>query len=83
MVFKTWEGELSQGYLEQAPDSATGVATRIWYFTVNNNDKEVITQLDHAIEGNKKVKVFYKEKYTTLPWVGDTRQVVYKVEEVQ
>jgi hypothetical protein len=29
------------------------------------------------------VKLFYKEKYTNLPWVGDTRQVVFKVEEVQ
>jgi hypothetical protein len=83
VVFKTWEGELSQGFLEPAVEAGAGVATRIWYFTVNSNDPQVITQLDHAIEGNKKVKLFYKEKYTILPWIGDTRQIVYKVEEVQ
>jgi hypothetical protein len=83
VVFKTWEGELSQGFLEPAAEAGAGVATRIWYFTVNSNDPQVISQLDHAIEGNKKVKLFYKEKYTTLPWIGDTRQIVYKIEEVQ
>lgn len=82
VIFKTWEGELSQGFLEGTQDSnAGGVATRIWYFTVNT-DEAVIAQINHAIDSNKKVKVFYKEKYTNLPWVGDTRQIVYKVEEV-
>jgi hypothetical protein len=83
VIFKTVEGELSQGFLDGQPDSsASGVGTRIWYFTVQN-DPAVLGQIDHAIEANKKVKLFYKEKYTSLPWVGDTRQVVFKVEEVQ
>ncbi len=83
VLFKTWEGELTQGFLESTADATSaGVSTRIWYFTVENDD-EVISAIDHAIETNKKVKLFYKEKYTLLPWVGDTRQIVYKVEEVQ
>lgn len=83
VIFKTWEGELTQGFLEGTQDAtADGVATRIWYFTVNS-DSGVIDQINHAIDSNKKVKVFYKEKYTHLPWIGDTRQVVYKVEELQ
>lgn len=81
VLFKTWEGELNQGYLDQSPD-AGGVATRIWYFTVDN-DQHVLDQIDHAIQQNKKVKLSYKEKYRILPWVGDTRQLVFKVEEVQ
>jgi len=83
VIFKTWEGELSQGFLESAPDVSAGVGTRIWYFTVDRGDDEVIRQLDHAIEQNKKVKLYYEERYTILPWVGDTRQVVYKVEEIE
>lgn len=85
VLFKTYEGELTQGFIEGTADAgagATGVATRIWYFTVEN-DPKVLAEIDHAIETNKKVKLFYKEKYTSLPWVGDTRQVVFKVEEVQ
>jgi ABC-type uncharacterized transport system substrate-binding protein len=83
ILFKTNEGELSQGFIEGSQDVNTaGVATKIWYFTVDN-DPAVLAQIAHSIEANKKVKLFYKEKYTNLPWVGDTRQVVFKVEEVQ
>jgi hypothetical protein len=83
VIFKTWEGELTQGFLESTTDAGSaGVATRIWYFTVEN-DAAVLSQIDHAIETNKKVKLFFKEKYTLLPWMGDTRQIVFKVEEVQ
>lgn len=84
VIFKTWEGELTQGFLEsgQADAGAGGVATRVWYFTVDG-DPGVLSQIDHAIQTNKKVKLFYKEKYTLLPWMGDTRQIVFKVEEVQ
>ncbi|MBS1961784.1 MAG: hypothetical protein JST04_06180 [Bdellovibrionales bacterium] len=83
VLFKTYEGELTQGFMEGTSDAgAAGVGTRIWYFTVDN-DPKVLADIDHAIETNKKVKLFYKEKYTSLPWVGDTRQVVFKVEEVQ
>ncbi len=82
VIFKTWEGELSQGMLEGNQSAvASGVATRVWYFTLSG-EKTVIDQINHAIDSNKKVKVFYKEKYVGLPWVGDTRQIVYKVEEV-
>jgi hypothetical protein len=85
VLFKTYEGELSQGFLDSGQEdatAATGVGTRIWYFTVAN-DPVVLGQIDHAIEANKKVKLFYEEKYTILPWVGDTRQIVVKVEEVK
>ena len=81
VIFKTYEGELSQGFLEGNQDTAGGVATRVWYFTVEN-DPKVLEQINHAIDTNKKVKAYYKEKYTHLPWVGDTRQIVFKVEEV-
>jgi hypothetical protein len=83
MLFKTIEGELSQGFIEGAADTnASGVGTRVWTFSVEN-DKDVLAQIDHAIETNKKVKVYYKERYRKLPWVGDTSFTVYKVEEVQ
>jgi hypothetical protein len=82
VVFKTWEGELSQGFLESSPSADSGVATRIWYFTVEARS-DVVEQINHAIDANKKVKLYYNEKYAGFPWVGDTRQIVYKVEEVQ
>lgn len=86
-LFKTWEGELVQGFLENSPssDGATdtgGVATRLWYFTVDNDEK-VLADIEQAITQNHRVKLFYNEKYVALPWIGDTRHIVYKVEHVQ
>ena len=85
-VFKTWEGELTQGFLDNSASadsgSAGGVATRIWYFTAENTP-EVLGSIDQAIEQNHRVKMYYHERFVSLPWVGVTRNIVYKVEAVQ
>ena len=75
-VFKTWEGTLDFGYLQNDPDA--GVATRIWDFSVSSD--EVTKDVDAAIAGDYKTKVWYHEKYLKLPWRGDTKYFVYKVE---
>jgi hypothetical protein len=77
-VFKTWEGTLDFGYLQTDPDA--GVATRIWDFSVAPGDDEVRRQIDSAIAGDYKVKLHYREKYVKLPWRGDTKHFVTKVE---
>jgi len=77
-VFKTWEGTLDFGYLQNDPNA--GVATRIWEFSVPADDDVVRRQIDDAIAGDYKAKVWYREKYFKLPWRGDTTQFVYKVE---
>ena len=76
--FKTWEGTLDFGYLQN--DSNAGVATRIWEFSVPGDDDGVRRQIDEAIAGDYKAKVWYREKYFKLPWRGDTSHFVYKVE---
>ena len=77
-VFKTWEGTLDFGYLQNDPNA--GVATRIWEFSVPGDEDGVRRQIDDAIAGDYKAKVWYREKYFQLPWRGDTKQFVYKVE---
>lgn len=82
VIFKTWEGELSQGFLESTQDAGSaGVGTKIWYFTAEDDDA-IIQVMDKAIEGGHRVKLFFHEKYTSLPWIGETRNVVYQVEMV-
>jgi len=75
-LFKTWEGTLDFGYLQTDPEG--GVATRIWDFSVA--DAAARKDIDTAIAGDYKVKLFYREKYVRLFWRGDTRHFVYKVE---
>ncbi|NLP59080.1 6-phosphogluconate dehydrogenase [Lutibacter sp. B1] len=71
IVFKTWEGEISQGVSEG----------QIFYFSVEDKDKEVI-QLLQDLQG-KNVKLTYKERFGTFPWLGDTKYYVTKVEKTE
>ncbi len=77
-IFKTWEGTLDFGYLQQDPSA--GVATRLWDFSVRDGDEQVRRDIDSAISSNAKVKLYYREKYFRWPWLGDTKYFVYKVE---
>jgi hypothetical protein len=77
-VFKTWEGTLDFGYLQQDPTA--GVATRLWDFSVRDDDEQVRKDIDAAIAGNRKVKLHYHEKYVRWSWMGDTKHFIDKVE---
>lgn len=68
VVFKTWEGEISQGVSE----------SQRFIFSVEDNEKQVIEDLNN-FQG-KMVKLHYFERYKTLFWLGDTKYFVTKVE---
>jgi len=68
VVFKTWEGKLSQGISEELQ----------FNFSVEEKKVDVIEQLKN-LQG-KKVKVTYIERFGTFPWMGDTNHYVTKVE---
>ncbi len=69
MIFKTYEGELSQGIS----------GAKIFTFSVMDDDKEAIQQLND-LQGQY-VKVNYVERYKTFPWWGDTKYFVTHVEK--
>ena len=69
MLFKTWEGEISQG----VSDAQTFV------FSVEDNEKQAIEDLNR-LQG-KFVKLHYFERHKTLFWLGDTKYFITKVEE--
>ena len=77
-VFKTWEGTLDFGFLQQDPTA--GVATRLWDFSVHDDDEQVRKDIDAAISANRKVKLHYREKYFRWSWLGDTKHFVDKVD---
>ena len=68
MVFKTWEGRLSQGVSEEQQ----------FNFSVQKTDKEVLEQLKE-FQG-KKVRLTYIERFGTFFWMGDTKYYVKGVE---
>jgi len=69
LLFKTWEGEISQGVSE----------SQRFMFSVEDNETVVIEDLKD-LQG-KMVKVTYKERFGTFPWLGDTKYYVIKVEQ--
>lgn len=68
-VFKTWEGELSQGLS----------GNKIFAFSILDNEDATIQKLK-GLEG-RYVKVTYVERYKTFPWWGDTKYFVTAVQE--
>ena len=68
-VFKTWEGEISQGIS----------GAQIFEFSVLDSKKEVIEELK-TLQGHY-VKVTYVERYRTFPFWGDTRYFITDVKK--
>lgn len=71
VVFKTWEGEISQGVSE----------AQIFSFSVEDNEKEVIKDLQD-FQGYG-VKLTFKERFATFPWLGDTKYFITNVEKTE
>ena len=69
VVFKTWEGEISQGIS----------GAQIFSFSVEDSNDEVIKKLE-ALQG-RYVKVGYKERYAKITWLGDTKYFITEVTE--
>ena len=69
MVFKTYEGELSQGIS----------GAQIFIFSVLDSQEQVITDLK-ALEGHY-VKLTYEERYKTFPWWGDSKYFITAVKK--
>jgi uncharacterized protein YxeA len=69
VLFKTWEGELSQGIS----------GAQIFSFSVMDSDDNVIADLK-SLQGEY-VKVTYVERYKTFPWWGDTKYFIKAVEK--
>ncbi len=71
VIFKTWEGEISQGVSEG----------QIFTFSVEDHEKEIIKQLGD-FQGAY-VRLTYKERFKTFPWLGDSKYYVIKVEKTE
>ena len=70
LIFKTWEGRLSQGVSEEQQ----------FNFSVESKDKHVLEKLKD-FQGIR-VKLTYIERFGTFAWMGDTKYYVKEVEKV-
>lgn len=68
VVFKTWEGRLSQGISDELQ----------FEFSIEDKEHQVIESLKN-LQG-KRIKLTYIERFGTFPWLGDTKYFISKVE---
>ncbi|WP_304197439.1 6-phosphogluconate dehydrogenase [Flavobacterium alvei] len=69
IIFKTYEGELSQGIS----------GAQIFSFSVLDSEEKVISDLKE-LEGHY-VKLTYIERYKTFPWWGDSKYFITEVQK--
>ena len=79
VLVKTYEGQLNTGGFS---DASGDITSSIWHFSVRRNEKQVLKDIDDAIDGGYRVKLYYKEKFAKLFFLGDTKYFVFKVERV-
>jgi hypothetical protein len=77
-VFKTNEGQLNTGGFSEGDGDIT---SSIWNFSVKKGDGEILEQIKGA--NKEMVRVYYDEKFITIPFLGDTKYFVTKVETVE
>lgn len=80
VLFKTYEGQLNTGGFSEGDGDIT---SSIWHFSVKKSEKDVLKAIDDAIDGGYRVKLFYREKYMNIFFIGETKYFVYKVERVK
>ncbi len=68
VLIKTWEGEISQGIS----------GAQIFSFSVLDKEEDIIQKLDEY--QGRYVKLRYMERYSTFPWLGDTKYFITGVE---
>ncbi|MGE0087908.1 MAG: hypothetical protein AB7S50_00350 [Bacteroidales bacterium] len=78
IVFKTYEGKLNLetfGALKGASPIAES-----FNFSVEKDEAEVIEQLQQVSLSGERVNLHFKKRYLTIPWRGETKYFITKVE---
>jgi len=81
VVFKTYEGKLS---LESfgALKSVSPIA-ETFDFSVENNKKEVIKQLEEVALSGERINLHFVKRYMTFPWRGNTKYFAVQIERTK
>ncbi|PCJ63639.1 MAG: hypothetical protein COA58_16000 [Bacteroidetes bacterium] len=72
-IFKTNEGQLNTGEINNG----------LFAFSVYDDDTAVLQDLNKALKGGYRVSIHYHQKKIQLPFYGDTKHFISKVELVQ
>lgn len=71
----TYEGEIVLGGLE----NASGVSGRAFYFTLGQFKSDLVKKAEFAMQNNRHVVISYHCDAYKLPWSGETKCFVNKI----
>lgn len=75
VLFKTYEAQLNLGGVQVVE----GLEGNMWEFSIL--DESQLSNFEE-LEG-RKVKVYYRERYKSMPWLAKTNYIAYKVESLE
>ena len=78
MLFKTVEGQLNLQTFGALKGASPIMES--FDFSVESNETEVIKNLEESALSGERVNLHYIKRYTTIPWRGDTKYFIIKVE---
>ena len=78
VVFKTHEGQAT--YRGVTAGAEGELASTIWDFSVKRENEVVLNSISKAADEQKRVKLFYDEKFHQWSFFGDTKYFVTEVE---
>jgi hypothetical protein len=79
VVFKTYEGQLHLGGFADDGD----INASQFSFSVRSKDDKVMKDLQSAMDKGYRVKLYYEQKYLTLPFIGETTYYITQVQKVE
>ena len=80
VLVKTWEGQLNlQSFGATNPNNAF---SEVFDFSIVRGDSATYELLQEVSLTGERVNMHYKEKYVALPWLGDTRYFVTKIDRL-
>jgi len=78
VVFKTHEGQLHTRGVTAGAEGE--LASTTWDFSVKRENEVVLNSISKAADEQKRVKLFYDEKFHQWSFFGDTKYFVTEVE---
>ena len=77
-VFKTYEGQLN--LMTFGASRSQNIVAETFDFSVSTYETDIIKTLEDVSLSGERVSLYYKEKFVTFPWRGETKYLIVKVE---
>ena len=80
VFFKTWEGQLNMQSFGAIKSENT--LAEVFTFSVENGNDSIYAELEDVSLTGERVNLHYEEKFAKLPWKGDSKFFIVKIDRM-